>query len=147
MPFCPICHFPILDVENNCDMHEAIITKGMVMTTEFDNEINVRENCVLRHHICPDKHYHGSGTGGDTTIVPCIAHLVAWEGAMAIENWLSGFSTKFRSIGDEAYLRYGRLELRWQRVILTFPDLTIANLERLRKASDEKGITDDEKPS
>lgn len=103
-PICPICGQLISD---DPDMHEALITKGMVSGNEYIDMINSRANCVLRHHICPGgKQSHLPGTGSQNDYENCVDDLVKWNGIDGILAWFYMVALLFPHAEREARFRF-----------------------------------------
>ena len=103
-PVCPICKFPIAV---DPDMHEALITKGMVRHNKNIDMINSRFNCVLRHNQCPDgTHYHTSGAGSWEEYKACVKNLISFEGAKNVANWLQSMDQYFPNISKDAMRKF-----------------------------------------
>jgi hypothetical protein len=72
--------------------------------------IYARENCVLRHHVCPDGlGSHTGGTGGDEVFRKCAEHLVLFEGQDNIRTYLEKMTTVFPQVGKEAFQRFNSI--------------------------------------
>lgn len=84
-PVCPICDHPITA---GPDLHEALITRGLIQGAGLQELTYHRCNVVLRHHVCPDKQYHTPGRGGMDTFRKCVVHLCEWEGTENVREYL-----------------------------------------------------------
>lgn len=103
---CPICQMPIKGMQN-VDMHEALITKGMVANSPFADRINHSCNCVLRHHVCPGgKKYHDAGIGSEETYFACAKNITEFVGEENVVNWLMSMKEYFPNVAQEALNRY-----------------------------------------
>jgi hypothetical protein len=83
-PRCPFCGRRV--PKDNADLHEALISKGMVAGLEDRDWINVRYNCVIRHHDGPCA--HTGGIGGDVAFEQAAKYLAQWEGFTNVRDWL-----------------------------------------------------------
>ena len=96
MPMCPFCGRRV--PKDNADLHEALISKGMVQGLEEKDWINSRYNCVIRHHDGPCS--HTGGVGGDEAFEKAARYLVQWEGYDKIAFWLSLYRYTYPELGD-----------------------------------------------
>jgi len=101
-PICPICKEII---RNDPDMHEALITKGMVRGHKKGLLINSQFNCVLRHNVCPDGQKHDPGVGSEEDYRKCLKHLIAFEGLQDITQWLVDMEKHFPTVARQALSR------------------------------------------
>ena len=95
MPRCPICAKLIY---GNFDMHEAIITRGMVQMSSLEKKekIHVKENVVLLHPECH------KDARSSTNKEKCILDIVNYEGEEAVLNWLESIRDDFPTIVDNS---------------------------------------------
>ena len=90
-------------------MHEALISKGQVNGHVKQDLINSKYNCVLRHHVCPDRlGSHTAGVGGDETFEKCAKHLAKWEGEVEVRTWLLEMVSVFPQVALEAFYRFNK---------------------------------------
>ena len=79
-PICPICGH---GVGFAMDMHEAIITRGDLSGSIYQEKIMVAENCVIVHHeTCHSVAQTNTGQRR------CIKNLLFHEGYINIHKWL-----------------------------------------------------------
>lgn len=98
-PRCPYCGRKV--AKENADLHEALITKGMVagFPKEDRDWINVRYNCVIRHHDSIGC-VHTGGVGGDDAFEKAARYLVKWEGSYLVHQWLKGVANMHPELAD-----------------------------------------------
>ncbi len=96
-PRCPFCGRRV--PKDNADLHEALISKGMVAGLEDRDWINVRYNCVIRHHDSPGCSHTG-GVGGDEAFEKAARYLAKWEGYTQIREWLKKVTTVYPELAD-----------------------------------------------
>jgi hypothetical protein len=101
-PICPICNEPIRE---GADMHEAIITRGMVNGNKDEEKIYSCYNCVLRHSVCPNGQSHTPGIGSEITFEKCLTQICHFEGKDNILLWLSEMENFFPIVAKQAKLR------------------------------------------
>jgi len=102
-PQCPICKQPLSN--NNCDLHEAIISRGQ-LNGIFETDLYVEENCVLRHHVCHSiKRGHEGGVGGQRIFELCLAQIVESVGGQQILNWLDIMQVNYPTVAKDAKQR------------------------------------------
>ena len=86
-------------------MHEALITKGMVRGNKHADKINSRQNCVIRHNVCPDGQMHNPGIGSEWDYVNCLRQIIKFEGYESVVVWLMQMKDYFPTVADEALQR------------------------------------------
>ena len=101
-PVCPICNDPVM---YGGDMHEALITKGMVRGNKDADKINSRQNCVIRHNECPDGQRHNPGVGSEWDFISCLKQIVWFETYGAVIIWLNQMKEYFPVVADQVLQR------------------------------------------
>lgn len=101
---CPICGQPI---KHGFDIHEALITRAMVVGNSNSELIFSRYNCIARHHICPDGQYHQPGNDDWDTYKKIVRYLVHHERRSKVTEWFEGMLLLYRSsVIKNAYLKF-----------------------------------------
>jgi len=86
-------------------MHEALITKGMVRGNKDADKINSRQNCVIRHNVCPDGQQHNPGVGSEWDFISCLKQIVWFETYGAVIVWLTQMKEYFPVVADQVLQR------------------------------------------
>ncbi len=89
-PICCICGEPI---KGGGEIHESIITRGMIRDKDKVDLILVPENSNLVHSACHPE----SGRGGDAEFRKCCEDLFVHEDGRVLE-WLDRIAEEFSTI-------------------------------------------------
>jgi hypothetical protein len=89
-PVCCICGEPI---KGGGEIHESIITRGMIRNADKVNMILVPENSNLVHSLCHPE----SGRGSDQDFRKCANDLFHYEGGKVLE-WLESIEFEFSTL-------------------------------------------------
>ena len=97
---CPLCKRPIYD---DPEMHEALLSKGKVQGSDYEEFINSRYNCVLLHSYC---HRKILGVGGSEVFEELAWYLVGYWTFRKVRDWLVIASKLYKVAGTEALTRF-----------------------------------------
>ena len=97
-PICCICGEPI---KGGGEIHESIITRGMIRNSDKVHLILVQENSNLVHSDCHPE----SGRGSDLDFWKCANDLFLYEGR-GVLDWLDQIQEEFPTIVAQAKREY-----------------------------------------
>jgi hypothetical protein len=97
-PVCSICRDPII---GGGEIHESLITRGMIRDPSKDHLILVPENSNLVHATCHPK----SGRGNPYEFSQCVDNLFSWEKDGVVE-WLENIEGEFKLTTTQARRDY-----------------------------------------
>jgi hypothetical protein len=99
-PVCCICGMPI---KGGGEIHESIITRGMIRNADKVHLILVPENSNLVHSDCHPE----SGRGSEQDFKKCCVDLYLHEGGKVLD-WLDGIEEVFPTVVAQARRDYLR---------------------------------------
>lgn len=97
-PICCICGKPI---KGGGEIHESIITRGMIRSADKAPLILVPENSNLVHSDC----HPNSGRGSEQEFKKCCEDLALHEGTRVLD-WLIGIEVEFPAVVEQARREY-----------------------------------------